>query len=178
LNSDFENYASEDCRNHPLPDEYHELYADWIIEYYKSKEVEYFITKNSHEYIIFPTDAITAYFQIKATYRVKKSGSSNPSNRDFDIIKDYYSQKKSAYKIEKEGKRTIIYNFDSNDDNINIAENHYYISRDTQSPIGTIRKLSKTYNSNVIFSIRLLGSQREEDLEKFKNSISVSLGNP
>ena len=46
----------------------------------------------------------------------------------------------------------------------------YYLSRQN-SEIYEVRKLSNTYNMNVIFSIELIKTQDENDLKEFKSDL-------
>lgn len=47
------------------------IFTSWIIDFYKTKNTKYFITK-ADNYIIIPLEKIDEYFDITACYRVKK----------------------------------------------------------------------------------------------------------
>lgn len=61
------------------------IFADWIIEHYKNKNVKYFISYDRN-YIIFPIRKFKEYFDITANYRIKKSGSGEPAKKMFLLL--------------------------------------------------------------------------------------------
>jgi len=50
-----------------------QLFISWVVNYYRNKDVRYIITKG---YRILPMGDLGKHFDVTATYRIKKSGSS------------------------------------------------------------------------------------------------------
>lgn len=166
MEKNFDFYANIDNKNHPLPDK-PQLYSKWIINYYKEKGVKFFITKNRNSFIIFPPEKLLQYFNVSATYRVKKSGSSNPNQKDFSHIKFYLTQKYPASTIEQVNGKTQITNYAEGKQKYKIRGSEYFFS-----PIDDnnayIKKLSNTCNSNVIFSISIkMDIDNTTDMQEF-----------
>lgn len=136
------------------------LFSDWIVDYYSSKKTSFFITKGEH-FIIFPVDAFSKYFTASCCYRMKKSGSANPGKTDLQEIKTLLEANNISGKAY-------------------FSDGHLIL--DTKSPLAgrrlqgskftfyfavndnggfTIKKLSNTCNSNVIFSIRLKRTKQD-----------------
>ena len=57
------------------------VFADWIVEHYKDKNVKYVISCGK-DFVIFPIRKFREYFKITANYRIKKSGSGRPAGKD------------------------------------------------------------------------------------------------
>ena len=132
-----------------------DIFANWITHFYKEKDVKFFISNN---FIIIPIDNFKYYFYIKAKYRVKRSGSSNVGRENLSnilefiksqnyCIKDYrfFNDKIFVYSTNNLHKKKFFYN------------NNEYMFSDRDG-IYEVRKLSNTFNANVIFSIRLIDS--------------------
>ena len=146
------------------------VFSDWIIEYYKEKNVKYVISYNE-EYVIFPIDRFASYFDIVATYRIKKSGSSEPAKKDISLIKDKIQESYPNVIFYSEGKKLfaeIKENIMKN--RFQIGDYTYYFSEKSAN-IYEIRRLSNTYNMNVIFSIRLKKGQDKNDLDEFESDL-------
>ena len=171
MEKDFEFYADSDNKNHPLPDN-PKLYSKWIINYYKEKGVKFFITRDLNSFIIFPPEKLLQYFNVSATYRVKKSGSANPTIKDFSQIKFFLTQKYPAATIEQINGKTQISNYSEGKQKYKIKDSVYYLS-----PIDDnnayIKKLSNTFNSNVIFSINIkMDIDNKADMQEFLKIIN------
>ena len=146
------------------------VFADWIIEHYKDKNVKYVISYDS-DYVIFPIRKFEQYFNIMATYRIKKSGSSEPAKRDIpavkQMLKEYYTTAKFSQKEKKLfvdiSEKVHKYRF--------ILEDYTYYLSVQNSGDYEVRRLSNTYNMNVIFSIELIKAQDESDLEEFESDL-------
>lgn len=128
-----------------------DVFSNWIIKIYQDKGVRFFITNN---YVILPIERFREFFNVTATYRIKRSGSGNVGKRRFDIIKSYIIS--ANY---------IINHFSEKGDKLYVASsqnlhNKRFIIDDTEymfslrNDMYEIRKLSNTYNANVIFSIK------------------------
>lgn len=136
------------------------LCFDWIKTFYNQKNVKFFIVPYLGSYLISPIDKIDEIFDVKAIYRVKKSGSSSLPRRDFDRLKLLIQNAKF---IEANNKFYVIVKDKIINTKININKNdyHYRFVADFIIPnyedriIYEVRKLSKTRNPNVIFSINI-----------------------
>lgn len=134
-----------------------DIFADWIIQYYKDKGVRYFITNN---FVILPIDHFRSYFNITAKYRIKRSGSSSPGraltvyfsrafqNGEYDefCITDVFVEGTKLFvksNTEIHNKRFYHLNYE-----------YMFSKRDDRYEL---RKLSNTFNANVIFSITAKG---------------------
>ncbi|ALF22114.1 hypothetical protein LDK13_08410 [Fusobacterium animalis] len=143
-------------------------FYNWIIEYYKGKNVKFFITQSDKNFIIFPIENFPYYFEVTAKYRMKKSGSTHlASSSKFDLEN---ALKKASIFYEFEG-LNITTEEDLDGKKIN-GESKTYLLRKEGDKLYRVRQLSNTENSNVIFSIKLkdniLEKQRKEDLDKFE----------
>lgn len=127
------------------------VFYNWIIKYYREKGVEFFITKDMDKFLIVPIDQFSKYFDVKAKYREKKSGSSSLTNSN-------------KYDFENAmNKSGINFNFNELDimsdkylDGIKVNGNKYDYLIIQKGNNYKVRKLSNTRNANVIFSIKLM----------------------
>lgn len=148
------------------------VFASWIINYYKTKNTKYFITKGNN-YIVIPLEKINEYFDITACYRVKKSGSSNPSIKNINEIADFFKYNSINFELKINDKKLYIITEYHLDKKIKI-NNYSYQFNNINKNIYNIRKLSNTNNANVIFSIKLIKNyQKEEDLRLFLEDIKL-----
>jgi hypothetical protein len=147
------------------------VFSGWIVNHYKDKNVKYFISYEKG-YVILPIRKFAAYFDIKATYRIKKSGSNDPAKKDFDYIKTVISKKyPSAIFSEDKKKLFAVITENIVQDRIEIENNTYYLSPQEKENTYRIKKLSNTYHMNVIFSIRLKKHQDSVDLDEFESDL-------
>lgn len=146
------------------------IFYSWVKNFYKLKNVKYFITKvNSNNYIIIPLDNIDNYFNISACYRVKKSGSSNITKNNFDEIKSLLNNIDFTF-VEKNGKIFIKTKYNINEKLK--GEIYTYQFKLVEKDLYKIRRLSNTNNPNVIFSIELIKKEQDEnDLKLFLEDI-------
>ena len=155
MNDNFDSFASAGTtgKNIIISNSQH-IFSNCIITMYKETGVRFVITGG---YTLFPLEKFQSYFDIVATFRIKRSGSSSVGNRNMhDIIKwvaENYNI--SSYQIDN-GKLYINSSVDLDKKRFIIGNYEYMISKKNISY--EVRKLSNTYNANVIFSI----SQRED----------------
>ena len=127
------------------------IFANGIIQTYKNKGVKFFIT---NDYTILPIDRFLDYFDVTAKYRIKRSGSSSVGKSKLESVKNYIISHDyiitnsriigdklfvvSPQQLHEQRflLRGIEYMF-------SLRENEY-----------ELRRLSNTYNANVIFSIK------------------------
>ena len=153
-------------------------FIDWIISYYKQKNVRYIITKRENM-IILPIDRFGEYFNVSAKYRSKKSGSNPPAKRDIpDIISILECRLKintdSIIRVLEQGKNKLFVVSKQNlsGTKFDYGKYTYYLSN-REEPIGyEVRRLSNTNNMNVIFSITAKKEQLNSDLELFKAELT------
>lgn len=145
------------------------VFAEWIIEHYRDKNVKYFISHDEN-YVIFPIRKFAEYFDILASFRVKKSGSGHPAKKDIavleSIIKDMYPTALFKY----DGKNMyVILEEPLTQKRFEYGDYEYYFS-DVNQPADqyNITKLSNTRNKNVIFRIELKKRQDSDDLDEFE----------
>lgn len=167
MNSEFQRFNNAGTAGQSLDIDTN-VFADWIIEHYKDKNVKYFISYDSDDYVIFPIHKFKQYFNILANYRIKKSGSSEPAKKDIISVKQminrYYD---SARFYQTEKKLFVDIPEKINKDKFILRNYTYYLSEQSSGDY-EVRKLSNTYNMNVIFSIELIKSQDTKDLEEFE----------
>ncbi len=166
MNSNFQRFHNAGTSGEPLNINA-TVFADWIIEHYKNKNVKYVISY-SRDYVIFPIRKFKQYFDIVANYRIKKSGSGNPAQKDIACVKqcisNYYANAKFA-QADKKLYAEITEPLTT--DKFALGNYTYYLSERSSNKY-EVRKLSNTYNMNVIFSIKLIKTQDAADLEEFK----------
>lgn len=146
------------------------IFSNWIVKHYQNKRVKYVISKGN-DFVIFPIEEFSSYFNIEATFRIKKSGSSEPAKRDISDVKKLIAQEYPSVKFTLDGKKifahidTPVYST-----HFTMGNYTYYLSEQT-SNLFEIRRLSNTYNMNVIFSIQLKKEQNIHDLKVFESDI-------
>lgn len=156
-----------------------------VYDFYTVKNVKYFMTKGK-EYIVFPIDKFSEYFDIGALYRKKKCGSSEPNekNNNEELI-NVLNDEKIDYDLEyiKVGKKTRCFiHTDQNFDKIRLIGDYYtYLFKNNEysqklkkekNYIFELRRLSNTSNPNVICQLTLKKDiQEQEDLERFERAI-------
>lgn len=146
------------------------VFSQWIMEHYKEKNVKYVISYN-RDYVIFPIRKFDSYFDISATYRIKKSGSSEPAKKDIEIVKQAIRNIYPSVTFTNEDKKLFAkIAVPLTVDRFDIEKYTYYFSRQS-SNIFEVRRLSNTYNMNVIFSIELKKGQDTGDLGEFESDI-------
>lgn len=127
------------------------IFAHWIIQTYKEKNVKFFITNN---YTILPVEKFGEYFHVTAKYRIKRSGSSNVGKSRFASVIHYLTS--HDYGIISSGmendKLFVTSNRSLHNERFILGDLEYMFSR--RGNVYEIRKLSSTRNANVIFSIR------------------------
>lgn len=148
------------------------IFYGWVKSYYLQKNVHFFITKSS-DYIIFPLDKFSNYFDISACYRCKRSGSSHPSKNNEAELTALLNNLAIPYTLELgNSKRNAYVTIDANMHKTYLQGDSYeYFFKHETGNKYIVTRCSNTWNSNVIFQIRLKAEQRPEDLTKFKKSL-------
>ena len=168
MNQDFNGYKEAGTKGKEIVfDGCKEVFANWAIEYYKSKNVRYFITSN---HIILPVEKFSDYFDITATYRVKRSGSSDVGKSNLKPVVDYIITNFDTATNKNEDTKLFI-TAASNMHNQRFILGGYEYMFSQRDDEYEIRKLSNTFNANVIFSISLKASQNQDDLIHFESAL-------
>jgi hypothetical protein len=130
------------------------IFSDWIIQTYKEKGTEFFITNNN---TIIPLEQFQKYFNVTATYRVKRSGSSHPNPNSINNITEhlisFYNIRSEDIEFTDDGHLLVTSASNLNNVRFQLEDYEYMFSRRDDNY--EIRRLSNTYNANVIFSIKL-----------------------
>lgn len=127
-----------------------DIFASWIIQTYQDKGVKFFITT---KYTLFPVEEFSDYFDVTAKYRVKRSGSGNVGKNNITSVMDYIN--KHDYVITDlhiNGNKLFVNSPHNLHDRKFILRGVEYMFS-LRGNEYEIRKLSNTYNANVIFSI-------------------------
>ncbi len=169
MNDDFERFNAAGTAGQGLDIDANIFYS-WIEDYYASKGVRYFITKG-HNYIIFPVSKFHNYFDVTAKYRIKRSGSSEPSVKYREGVLQILKNRYGVDDYEIKGKKLFVYgNRDMDKIRFILGDYEYYLAEKDSGKF-EVRQLSNTYNMNVIFSISLKAPQNHEDLRRFENDL-------
>lgn len=146
------------------------VFSQWIIEHYKERNVKYVISYDG-DYVIFPIRKFASYFDISAAYRIKKSGSGEPAKKDIGMVKQEIKNIYPSAVFTNEDKKLFAkITTPLTIDRFVLGKYTYYFSG--QAPnVFEVRKLSNTYNMNVIFSIELIKTQDADDLDEFESEI-------
>lgn len=128
-----------------------DIFANWIIQTYRDKGTKFFITNN---YTILPIERFSEYFDVTAKYRIKRSGSGNVGKSRLKLVMDYILTHDYVITASRVvGDKLFIVSPQQ-------LHTHRFILRGIEymsSACGNayeLRKLSNTYNANVIFSIK------------------------
>ncbi len=171
MNNNFDKYKNAGTAgvNVDLPKE---EFLSWIISHYKSKNEQFVITKKDDNFIIFPIDKYGDYFETTCKYRVKKSGSSDIPAKHISQILEHFELLDSNARIVSEGKKVYLDTIHQMiiKEIFSVGQNKYMVS-DIIDGKYYIRKLSNTFNANIIFTIKLKQDQQQSDLELFKKEL-------
>lgn len=169
MNSNFQHFRNAGTAGKPL-DIDPVIFSNWIVEHYKGKNVKYVISYDQ-EYVIFPIRKFAQYFHITANYRTKKSGSGAPAKKDIPVVEHVIEECYPTALFSHQDKKLFVNISETIHKDRFISEHFtYYLSR-RDSGKYEVRRLSNTYNMNVIFSIKLVKKQDPEDLKEFISDI-------
>lgn len=148
-----------DCKN---------IFAERIVTTYKYKNCKFFITNG---YLIFPVAEILNFFDIGAKYRIKRSGSGNVGRNNLEVVSNYISDR--GYQINEfifENDKLFVTSTQNLHNRRFILANHEYMFSKRNDRY-EIRKLSNTFNANVIFDVSLKNGVSKTDINEFLESI-------
>ena len=139
MNQDFDRFNNAGTAGEKLDIDTN-VFTSWIIEHYKDRNVKYFISYEK-EYVILPIRKFSAYFDVIANYRIKKSGSSDPAKKNFSIIKSTISSMHPSVSFKEENKKLFaIINTPLTYDKLQIGKYTYYFSKQEQEGVYRIKK--------------------------------------
>ncbi len=151
------------------------LFYDWVKNHYKVERGSKYLITKGNDYVVFNIDNFEKYYDISAVFRIKKSGSSNPSSSDLEEIQsllDVSSIRSRNLHSDGHYVEVELPGFDG-DKLVRTGGKFDFQMKRTESDTFRITKLSNTYNANVIFSISLKREQDKADLIAFESEISL-----
>lgn len=113
---------------------------------------------------------MSVYFDIQAKYRVKKSGSRKPAQKDISKIKDKILEEYPEAVFHEEDKKLYVSKITVGKTKFLIGKYTYFLSEQSERDY-EVRKLSNTNNGNVIFSIQLKQEQNDTDRKEFEEAL-------
>lgn len=174
MNDNFDIFKNVQTQQIRLDLPQHDMF-EWVQEYYTTtKNVEFFTTKDAeNNFVIVPIDKLAHYFDISATYRVKRSGSSKLSTKWQPDFTHALNTQHIPHTFINTHTLTTPYNIDKR--RFITPNNTYYTTKNpgTTPAVYTAKILSKTHNANVIFRITsLYKPQHPDDLALFERRIN------
>lgn len=144
-----------------------EVFAGWIMDIYKEKGVRFFITNNQ---TILPIERFKEYFEISAKYRIKRSGSSSVGKSRIPAVIEHITRDYNVHNTRIDGDKLFVVSHARYQNERFILRGYEYMFslRDHEYEI---RKLSNTYNANVIFSIKLKNGKYGMSHEEFISAL-------
>lgn len=131
-----------------------ETSAKHFINYYSLKKTSYIISSNylDRDFKIIPLKKIGQNFTLNAVYRIKRSGSRILPRCDYNIAKTKFKEK---YNQDISDLNNIIFMKDLTREECYFGDNKEYFLSLNENNSYRVRKLSNTYNANVIFTLSL-----------------------
>lgn len=153
MNTDFDSFreAGTAGKDIILPDHANQnVFSNWVIDTYSRKGTKFFIT---NDYIILPIEHFQAYFNISAKYRIKRSGSSAVGHARHILVRsNVHPADYSIQSFRADGDKLFVTSAKNIHNQRFILDGYEYMFSQRGAEY-EIRKLSNTYNANVIFSI-------------------------
>lgn len=132
------------------------VFGKWIKQTYESKNVKMFI---SNGFKIINIEDFTKHFKVSASYRVKRSGSSPVGINAIPMISAFIQNNyTNIEKIIPQEKKLFVIS-KSNIHNMRFMFQGYEYMFSAREDMYEVRKLSNTFNANVIFSVDLIKSE-------------------
>lgn len=126
------------------------VFSNWIIQAYKDKGVRFFITNN---HTILPIERFQQYFEVSAKYRIKRSGSNSVGKSHIPMVRDYINNMDYVIRNSRTDNDKFFVISPENLHNQRFILRGYEYMFSLRDSEYELRKLSNTYNANVIFSI-------------------------
>lgn len=139
-----------------------EIFAAWIVQTYKDKGADFIITNGNT--ILF-VDDFSDYFNVTAKYRVKRSGSGSVGRGNLLSVSRYIRDNYAAVQtVESRGDKVFV-TASRNMHDIRFVLNGWEYMFSQRGSEYEIRRLSNTFNANVIFSITQKNARGLSDQE-------------
>ncbi len=126
------------------------IFSDWIIQTNKEKGAKYFITNN---FVILPIEYFSDYFEITAKYRIKRSGSGDVGKNRISSVLNHIAAADYVINNSRIDGNKLFIQSQQNLHNRRFIYQQYEYMFSQRGNEYEVRKLSNTYNANVIFSI-------------------------
>lgn len=168
MNKSFDEYrnAGTAGKDIVMPDN-QEIFANWIMKIYKEKGTHFFITNNQ---TILPIERFKEYFEITAKYRIKRSGSSSVGKNRISAIKEHITHDYVIQDTRIDGNKLFVISHKPYHNKRFILNGYEYMFS-LRNHEYEIRKLSNTYNANVIFSIKLKSEKHGISPDEFISAL-------
>lgn len=158
MNDDFDKFkeASTSGEDINMPNGA-DIFAGWIIQTYKDKGADFFITNDN---TILPIERFKEYFDVSAKYRIKRSGSSSVGKKYLESVIDYISTHDygiTNYRADG-AKLFVMSSQQLHNHRFTLDEREYMFS--ARGNEYELRKISGTNNANVIFRIERKAAAR------------------
>ncbi len=153
------------------------VFADWISDYYKKKDVAFFITALDGDYAIFKNspEMLLKYFNITAFARYYSNGSKDlPLSQRESLLSSLEKQCKIS-STRFNDKQSIVTVKDVIDNPyFDVDGTKIYLSDKNQKPNEyRVMKISGVGSPRILFSLHTKASQDGKDLEQFKKFLGV-----
>lgn len=132
-----------------------EIFSEWVIDMYAAKGARYFITNG---FVLFPIERFRRYFDITSKYRIKRSGSGDVGRSRMGIVLDYIDSHDYFINGTRVDGDKLFVSSSRNLHNQRFILGAYEYMFSLRDREYEIRKLSNTYNANVIFTITKKGN--------------------
>ena len=152
MNHSFDEYREAGTAGKDIDmDNSSQIFSDWIIQTYQEKGADFIIT---NDYTILPLEHFLDYFEVTGKYRIKRSGSGNVGKSRLQPVIDYITTHDYIINNTRiEGDKLFVSSTQNLHDQRFILRGIEYMFS-LRGHEYELRKLSNTYNANVIFSIK------------------------
>lgn len=170
MNEHFEEYnvVAQNGINIPLPKN---IIFGWIISNLKNKGVEYVFSGEKNEETIIPIEDFGKYFDAKAFFRRKKSGSRSLAQSKTNDFKESFKHLYNEDIILKENNKKCFIQTTSKINKLYIPsityDNIIYFLSKKSSSEYEVKILSSTNNPNVIFQLSIKKDKLNSNLDLF-----------
>ncbi|MEG1806885.1 MAG: hypothetical protein RR265_01930 [Cetobacterium sp.] len=146
------------------------IVAQHLINIYKAKKSNFIVssTNLNNDIKIIPIEKIKDNFNIIGKYRIKRSGSINLPLKDYSIAEEKFTEK---YGIEIFDINTISFDTTLEKKERYFGDNSEYFLGIQTDGTYKVKKLSNTFNANVIFTLSL--KSFTPDSISFQNLIDI-----
>lgn len=164
INKNFERFQGVTQSSIPILVNEDILY-NYLISHFKNKNCKYIIASNglNSEIFHFPIEKIPEYLIVNAYLRRKKSGSRKLPKKEYSIasslLQTSYSHLPGIIELGKD----LLYQPDTPLDTTNLYFGDSYYLSEIKENTYKVRKISKTNNPNVIFSLQIKKAHSDKE---------------